>query len=274
MPGGDGLPIVEICSGSLPCGACSRSYIYQGAAFGRTIIIRAATWGRSWTRRPYNPPAVLKSVDRRAKALGINRNRLIIRALEKAVHDRSGWSPEFMDRLQQVDPDRSGLVARRSRGSSDLPARHQRHRGVDEGNSLGRRSSGPHRTNEAACRAAGAFRSACAELPRPRRTLARARRASPTSTSTRCSTIKPRCARSTSMPTIPVKPSRQSRRRATRCWADKANRQSSIGNRQSVKNQKSQNRRTRITSTPSAAPGATRDARQRPPRLSAGAPLL
>ena len=49
------------------------------------------------------PAALLKSVDRRAKALGISRNRLIIRTLEKAVHARSGWSPEFIDRLHHVD---------------------------------------------------------------------------------------------------------------------------------------------------------------------------
>lgn len=56
------------------------------------------------------PAALLKSVDRRARALGISRNRLIIRALEKAVHDRSGWSPEFIDRLRQIDRDTSDAV--------------------------------------------------------------------------------------------------------------------------------------------------------------------
>ena len=50
------------------------------------------------------PPALLKSVDRRAKALGLSRNRLIIRALERLVSDRSGWAPEFLDKLRQVDP--------------------------------------------------------------------------------------------------------------------------------------------------------------------------
>jgi predicted transcriptional regulator len=51
------------------------------------------------------PPALLKSVDRRAKALGVSRNRLIVRALEQAVTERSGWSPEFLEKLRSVDPD-------------------------------------------------------------------------------------------------------------------------------------------------------------------------
>lgn len=48
------------------------------------------------------PDALLKSVDRRAKALGISRNRLIVRALEQALND-SNWSPEFLARLRDVD---------------------------------------------------------------------------------------------------------------------------------------------------------------------------
>lgn len=50
------------------------------------------------------PPELLKSVDRRAKALGLSRNRLIVQALERAVSDRSEWNPEFLRRLRQVDP--------------------------------------------------------------------------------------------------------------------------------------------------------------------------
>jgi predicted transcriptional regulator len=51
------------------------------------------------------PSALLKSVDRRAKALGMSRNRLIIRALEQAVPERTGWAPEFLERLRDVDDD-------------------------------------------------------------------------------------------------------------------------------------------------------------------------
>jgi metal-responsive CopG/Arc/MetJ family transcriptional regulator len=56
------------------------------------------------------PAALLKSVDRREKALGVNRNRLIIRALEQAVRERSSWSPEFIERLQNVDRETSDAV--------------------------------------------------------------------------------------------------------------------------------------------------------------------
>lgn len=49
------------------------------------------------------PDALLKSVDRRARALGVSRNRLIIRALEQVVGERSTWTPEFLERLRRVD---------------------------------------------------------------------------------------------------------------------------------------------------------------------------
>ena len=51
------------------------------------------------------PAALLKSVDRRAKALGVSRNRLIVRALEQAVTERAEWAPEFLERLRDVDDD-------------------------------------------------------------------------------------------------------------------------------------------------------------------------
>jgi hypothetical protein len=51
------------------------------------------------------PAALLKSVDRRAKALGVSRNRLIVRALEQAVIDRAEWAPEFLVKLREVDTD-------------------------------------------------------------------------------------------------------------------------------------------------------------------------
>jgi predicted transcriptional regulator len=56
------------------------------------------------------PDPLLKSVDRRAKALGISRNRLVIRALEQAVSEREGWSPEFLQRLRDVDRETSAAV--------------------------------------------------------------------------------------------------------------------------------------------------------------------
>jgi metal-responsive CopG/Arc/MetJ family transcriptional regulator len=75
------------------------------------------------------PDPLLKSVDRRAKALGISRNRLVVRALEEAVSVRPGWAPEFLQRLRHVDRDTTAAVdellvavkhARRSKEPSDL----------------------------------------------------------------------------------------------------------------------------------------------------------
>jgi len=75
------------------------------------------------------PDPLLKSVDRRAKALGISRNRLVVRALEQAVSVRSGWAPEFLERLRNVDRETSAAVdellaavkqARRSKEPHDL----------------------------------------------------------------------------------------------------------------------------------------------------------
>ena len=75
------------------------------------------------------PDPLLKSVDRRAKALGISRNRLVVRALEEAVSVRSGWAPEFLQRLRHADRETSAAVdelliavtqARRSKEPRDL----------------------------------------------------------------------------------------------------------------------------------------------------------
>lgn len=56
------------------------------------------------------PAALLRSVDRRAKALGLSRNRLITRALERAVNDRSSWAPEFLEKLRSVDRETAAAV--------------------------------------------------------------------------------------------------------------------------------------------------------------------
>jgi hypothetical protein len=75
------------------------------------------------------PGPLLKSVDRRAKALGISRNRLVVRALEQAVSQRADWSPEFLQRLRTVDRETRLAVdelltavtkARRSKAPRDL----------------------------------------------------------------------------------------------------------------------------------------------------------
>jgi predicted transcriptional regulator len=75
------------------------------------------------------PTALLKSVDRRARALGVSRNRLVVQALEQAISKRSHWSPEFLERLRDVDHDTRAAVdemlsgvklARRSKDPRDL----------------------------------------------------------------------------------------------------------------------------------------------------------
>ncbi len=49
------------------------------------------------------PKPLLTAVDRRARALRVSRNRLIIAALEREV--RGGdWSPGFFERLAKPDP--------------------------------------------------------------------------------------------------------------------------------------------------------------------------
>ena len=75
------------------------------------------------------PAPLLKSVDRRAKALGISRNRLVVRALERAVSDRPAWSSEFLEQLRHVDHEAGAAVddlltavmrSRRSKGPRSL----------------------------------------------------------------------------------------------------------------------------------------------------------
>ena len=75
------------------------------------------------------PVALLKSVDRRAKALGVSRNRLIVKALERAVSERVTWAPEFLERLRTIDDDTVQAVdellnnvkqARRSKSPREL----------------------------------------------------------------------------------------------------------------------------------------------------------
>ena len=56
------------------------------------------------------PGALLGEVDRRARALRVSRNRLIIRALEREVRQPAGWSPEFFERLRDVSPDTVAAV--------------------------------------------------------------------------------------------------------------------------------------------------------------------
>jgi hypothetical protein len=49
------------------------------------------------------PKTVLESATRRARALRISRNRLIVRALERELAAETDWSPGFFDGLTPVD---------------------------------------------------------------------------------------------------------------------------------------------------------------------------
>ena len=75
------------------------------------------------------PKPLLEAVDRRARALQISRNQLVVRALEREVGGGSDWSPGFLEQLGQVDPELSAGVdelirdirsARRSKGPRRL----------------------------------------------------------------------------------------------------------------------------------------------------------
>lgn len=50
------------------------------------------------------PKPILVAVDRKARALKISRNRLIVQALEREVTAGSDWSPDFFDRLATAEP--------------------------------------------------------------------------------------------------------------------------------------------------------------------------
>jgi len=49
------------------------------------------------------PPELLKAVDKRAKALGVSRNSLIVNALERDLGMQVGWPPGFFESLAVVD---------------------------------------------------------------------------------------------------------------------------------------------------------------------------
>ena len=75
------------------------------------------------------PKPLLAAVDRRARALQISRNQLVVRALEREVGGGSDWSPGFLEQLGHVDPELSASVdelvrdvrsARRSKGPRRL----------------------------------------------------------------------------------------------------------------------------------------------------------
>jgi hypothetical protein len=50
------------------------------------------------------PAPLLEEVDRRARALKMSGNRLIVRALQRELAQGSDWSPGFFERLADVAP--------------------------------------------------------------------------------------------------------------------------------------------------------------------------
>lgn len=56
------------------------------------------------------PKALLEAVDRRARALKMSRNRLIVRALERELKQESDWSPGFFDQLSAIDSETAEAV--------------------------------------------------------------------------------------------------------------------------------------------------------------------
>ena len=56
------------------------------------------------------PKPLLDAIDRRAKALHVSRNRLIILALERELRDRTDWSPGFFERLAAPGPEVTAAV--------------------------------------------------------------------------------------------------------------------------------------------------------------------
>lgn len=50
------------------------------------------------------PKPLLVAVERRARALKISRNRLIVQALEREVAEGSSWSADFFERLETTTP--------------------------------------------------------------------------------------------------------------------------------------------------------------------------
>jgi hypothetical protein len=49
------------------------------------------------------PKPLLVAVDRRARALNISRNRLIVQALEREVTEGSNWSPDYFGQLESAE---------------------------------------------------------------------------------------------------------------------------------------------------------------------------
>jgi predicted transcriptional regulator len=56
------------------------------------------------------PAPLLEALDRRARGLGVSRNRLIVRALERELAPKGGWSEGFFEQLGRIEPGDAAAV--------------------------------------------------------------------------------------------------------------------------------------------------------------------
>jgi predicted transcriptional regulator len=49
------------------------------------------------------PARLLEALERRARLLGVSRNRVIVRALERELDSETEWSPGFFEALADVE---------------------------------------------------------------------------------------------------------------------------------------------------------------------------
>jgi len=56
------------------------------------------------------PKPLLEAVDRKARALKMSRNRLIVRALERELKQESDWSQGFFEQLSAIDSETAAAV--------------------------------------------------------------------------------------------------------------------------------------------------------------------
>jgi metal-responsive CopG/Arc/MetJ family transcriptional regulator len=56
------------------------------------------------------PKPLLDAIDRKARALKMSRNRLIVLALERELTSDSNWSQRFFERLKAVDTETAEAV--------------------------------------------------------------------------------------------------------------------------------------------------------------------
>jgi hypothetical protein len=59
---------------------------------------------------PYFAASSIAAVDRKARALNMSRNRLVIRALERELAAGADWSPRFFEKLSVIDSETATAV--------------------------------------------------------------------------------------------------------------------------------------------------------------------